>query len=318
MSDLVTIKNTILSVQESFEKLATTDINFQKEIQFAMQIIESNAGLAEVCIKNPSSLRNAIINVSAINLSLNPATKFAYLVPRDGKVCLDISYIGLSKLATDSGSILWVQAQIVREKDDFKFHGVGLRPTHSYNPFALTADRGEIIGAYCVAKTADNEFLCNPMSLDEILDIRDRTAGYQAWENKKIKSTPWVSDFSEMAKKTVIRRDYKLWPKSERLSKAIDILNEDDGINFVEEQAPRDVTPPAEADLDKVKALVLELENGETRLLTHINIKYKPKDKIESLSDFNAEQVKYSLEFLKSHVDEARKIKTNKAQGAQA
>jgi recombination protein RecT len=33
--------------------------------------------------------------VAAIGITLNPASKLAYLVPRDGMVCLDISYMGL-------------------------------------------------------------------------------------------------------------------------------------------------------------------------------------------------------------------------------
>jgi recombination protein RecT len=178
MSDLVIIKDTILSVKERFEELTTPDIHFQKELQFAMQLIEASSYLASVCVKNPESLKHAVMNISAIGLSLNPATKLAYLVPRGGKVCLDISYMGLARLATDSGSILWVQAQIVRKEDTFIYHGVGIRPTHDFNPFST--DRGDMVGAYCIVKTVDGEFLSNPMSIDEIFDIRDRTEAYNA------------------------------------------------------------------------------------------------------------------------------------------
>jgi hypothetical protein len=121
-----------------------------------------------------------------------------------------------------------------------------------------------------------------------------------------------------MAKKTVVKRDYKLWPKSARLSKAIEILNQHDGIDFEKEKQVRDVTPPQDSDLDKLKSLVEELENGEVRLLAHVNIKYKPKEKIESLNDLNLEQVNYSLGFIRSHVDEARKKKYEQSAGAQS
>jgi recombination protein RecT len=43
----------------------------------------------------------------------------AYLVPRDGKVCLDISYMGMMHLAQQCGAIQWGQAVLVREGDQF-------------------------------------------------------------------------------------------------------------------------------------------------------------------------------------------------------
>ncbi len=81
-------------------------VNYDTEAMFAMQIINKNSYLMGIANSNPASLRDAVINIASIGLSLNPATKYAYLVPREKAACLDISYIGLIKLATDTGSIL--------------------------------------------------------------------------------------------------------------------------------------------------------------------------------------------------------------------
>lgn len=204
--------------QEQFFAPAVVDnaVKWEKESQFAIQLFQANDFLAKTAINNPTSAQNAIINVAAIGVSLNPALKHAYLVPRQGKVCLDISYMGLLHLAMESGSILWGQAVIVHKNDEFKLTGLGSLPIHNYSPFG---DRGEIVGVYCTVKTAHGDFLTECMSIDEVYSIRNRSESY------KRNSGPWVSDAGEMIKKTVVKRANKYWPKVSRLSAAIEYLN---------------------------------------------------------------------------------------------
>jgi recombination protein RecT len=173
---------------------------------------------------------NAITNIAAIGISLNPAKKQAYLVPRDGKICLDISYIGLMDLAMSTGTIRWAQAELVYAADSFALNGFDKPPSHTYNPFAK--DRGEAIGVYVVVKTSDGDYLTETMSIDDVNAIRDRSSAWKAWISKK-SSCPWVTDPGEMAKKTVVKRGYKYWPKTERLDQAIHHLNTDGGEGLV-------------------------------------------------------------------------------------
>ncbi|EOK6706430.1 recombinase RecT, partial [Escherichia coli] len=74
-----------------------------------------NDFLAKTAQANLPSARNAIINVAAIGITLNPSSKLAYLVPRGGAVCLDISYMGLLHLAQVTGAIQWGQCKLVYE-----------------------------------------------------------------------------------------------------------------------------------------------------------------------------------------------------------
>ncbi|EON5390422.1 recombinase RecT, partial [Escherichia coli] len=67
-------------------------LTWAKESQFAIQQFQKNDFLAKTAQANLPSARNAIINVAAIGITLNPSSKLAYLVPRGGAVCLDISY----------------------------------------------------------------------------------------------------------------------------------------------------------------------------------------------------------------------------------
>lgn len=232
MSNIVAIKDEIYALRDTFQaRLTNNSLNFEVEAGFAVQQMENNDYLLSMAMNNRQSVINAVTNVAAIGISLNPARKQAYLVPRDKKVCLDISYIGLVDLATQSGSIVWAKSELVYSADNFQMGEPGTLPSHKFNPFAK--DRGEVIGAYVVVKTPGGEYLCDAMGIDEINSIRDRSSAWKAYKSKGV-SCPWVTDPGEMAKKTVIKRASKLWPKNERLNMAIQHLNVelDEGIEF--------------------------------------------------------------------------------------
>lgn len=200
-------------------------IIWQKESNFAIQLLKKNKSLDDIAWKNPDSLRNAIVNISAIGISLNPALKHAYLVPRKGEVCLDISYMGLLHLACLSGSIMWGQAKIVREKDSYMSQGIDKAPKHEFNAFG---DRGGIVGVYCTVKTRDGDYLTEEMDLNTVYDIRDRSMAF------KSNSGPWISDPEQMIRKTVVKRASSYWPKVDRLDTAVHMLNieNEEGIDF--------------------------------------------------------------------------------------
>ena len=58
---------------------AATDqsVTWAKESQFAIQAFQKNDFLAKTAMANPTSAQNAIINVAAIGITLNPAAKQA-------------------------------------------------------------------------------------------------------------------------------------------------------------------------------------------------------------------------------------------------
>jgi recombination protein RecT len=229
MSSIIPYQAEIESAQKKFIDIvvkSNSGVVFEVESMFAVQAISKNDFLAGVANKNLPSLRNAIINVASVGLSLNPVTQYAYLVPRDGQVCLDVSYKGLLKLATDCGSILWGRAELVYEKDSFKYRGPATVPDHVADVFS--ADRGPFVGVYCVAKTAEGDFLVDIMNAAEIKQVEASSKTTKA-------DTPWKKWFGEMAKKTIIKRASKTWPRSdknERLAQAIQIVNDHEGIDF--------------------------------------------------------------------------------------
>ncbi|EKN5134270.1 TPA: recombinase RecT [Yersinia enterocolitica] len=240
--------------QEPLFSSALTDqgVTWAKESQFAVQLFQRNEYLTKTAIANPASAQNAIINVAAIGITLNPASKLAYLVPRDGMVCLDISYMGILHLAQATGAIKWGQCKLVYSNDTYESNGLDSAPTHKYNTFG---DRGTVVGGYCTIKTPDGDYLTEEMSLAEI----------KATEaTSKAKNGPWKNFWEEMARKTIVKRASKYWPRRERLDAAIDYVNTEggEGSNFDNAKLPeRDVTPITAEQNDKINSILIQVNS---------------------------------------------------------
>jgi recombination protein RecT len=231
--ELAPIDKIVYEAAPLFEAtLIDKSIAFAREAEFAIQAICASSYSMKIARENPQSVRDAVANIAAIGISLNPAKKQAYLVPRKGGIVLVISYMGLLDLAIQSGSILWGQAELVYANDQFILNGFDNPPTHGRNPFSK--ERGELIGVYVVVKTKDGDYLTGTMTASEVWDIRDRSDAWAAYTKDKSKLCPWVTDEGEMVKKTMIKRAYKTWPKTDRLDAAVHHLNvgADEGITF--------------------------------------------------------------------------------------
>ena len=200
---------TYIDQQEHLFVTSTKDVNWASEKQFAIQILAGNDYLARIANGNKVSLQSAIVNVAHIGISLNPALKHAYLVPRKGAICLDVGYMGLLHLAVSSGVVRWGQSKLVYANDTYTSAGLDEAPNHEYSAFG---DRGDVIGVYCTVKTIDGDFLTEEMSISDIHDIRNRSEAYKAYL-KKGTACPWTTDPGEMIKKTVLKRAQKYWPK---------------------------------------------------------------------------------------------------------
>ena len=257
--------------------LSDESLTWEKEKQFAIQMLTANDYLAKIAGQKPATLQNAIINVASIGISLNPALKHAYLVPRKGGVCLDVGYMGLLHLAQSSGVILWGQSKLVYSNDTYESNGLSKEPTHKTNPFG---DRGNVIGVYCTVKTIDGDFLTDEMSIADVYAIRDRSDGY-----KSGKSSPWKTDEGEMIRKTVVKRAYKYWPKCERLGSAIQMLNEN-GEGII---AEKDVTPFIENPIRELQDLFINKDPAQ----------YLPWLKVEKFEDVTEDQASAAVLILR-------------------
>jgi len=209
---------------------------FAREISFAVQHATKNPYLQK-CTSN--SVLRAVMNVAQIGLTLNPVSKYAYLIPRyngqskELECVLEPSYIGLAKLLTDSGSVTSIECHLIYEGDLIKVDMASEQKILSHVPYFLNGkEKGGILGVYSIGILPDYSKHVEVMSFIELNEIRDRSESYKAFKEGKIKSTTWITDEGEMCRKTVIKRHSKYLPKSEKtvkLERAIDLDNETNG-----------------------------------------------------------------------------------------
>lgn len=142
---------------------------------------------------------------------------------------------GIMKLVRNSGEISTWSVQAVYENDNFDFC-LGDEEHIIHKP--ALANRGKIIAVYSIVTMKDGEKSREVMSVEDVNAIRARS--------RSGNSGPWVSDFAEMAKKTVVRRHSKRLP----LSTDIDGVIRDDDELFM---PPAEQPAPAATETTEAK-----------------------------------------------------------------
>ncbi len=159
------------------------------------------------------SVLECLLNCSA--LGIEPDGRRAHLIPYGNKCTLIIDYKGIVELAKRSGDIANVFSQIVCDRDEFQWENGEI--THRID---WRQARGEVYAVYSTVTFKDGAKQSDVMTRDEVEKIRKRSRAGE--------SGPWVTDWSEMAKKTSFRRLSKWLTLSPEVSDAL----EKDGDNF--------------------------------------------------------------------------------------
>lgn len=202
------------SKQAEIAKMLPKHLNAERLLKVAQIAATTTPALAKCDV---ASLIGAIGQCAQMGLEPNTVLGHAYLVPfntkrkdADGKerwvnsVQVIIGYKGLIDLARRSGQIVSIAAHEVCANDKFELV-YGLDEKLNHTP-ALGA-RGELIGFYAVAKLKDGGHCFEFMSAHQVKEIM---AGTQS----KGKYGPWQDHFTEMGRKTAIRRLAKYLPLS--------------------------------------------------------------------------------------------------------
>ena len=206
-------KNTIISYlsNESFKSQIKSALpkhmSSDRMIRIAMTEVRKTPKLQEC---NPISFMGAIIQCSQLGLEPGNNLGHAYLLPY-GKECqLIIGYRGMIDLARRSGQIIKLIAQDVYENDFFEYE-FGLNEKLRHIP--AKENRGKLISFYALAQLKDGGNQFEVMSKQEIDSIMT--------QSKSSKFGPWQTHYTEMGKKTVIRRLFKYLPVSIELTQAV-------------------------------------------------------------------------------------------------
>lgn len=195
----------------------------ERMIQVATLVVYRTPKLQEC---DPNTILASVMRAATLGLDLDPALGEAYLVPRwNSKARVNecqcqIGYQGLRKLAMQSGKVRVIEAVLVHELDHFEFRRTP-EPVIEHVPF-LAADRGAAHLVYAYGKLATGEVLAEVMTASEIEAVHARSeSARNAARKGEPEVGPWVSDWGEMARKTVLRRLCKALPRSPELAEAI-------------------------------------------------------------------------------------------------
>lgn len=194
-----------------FRKALPPHISSEKFIRVALSAIQ-NADENELMKADRSSIRKAVLRCAADGLLMNGQE--AALVIYKGQAQYLPMVRGILKLARNSGEISKVVAQVVYERDEFDIQFVTDGPPIVHSP--ARGDRGDMIGVYALAKLKDGTWT-DPewMTVEQVNKIRARSYAKN--------SGPWVTDYEQMALKTVIKRAAKRWPSSTDLDDALHV-----------------------------------------------------------------------------------------------
>lgn len=202
------IKSLILSeaMRKQFALALPKHLTPDRFARIALTTVNKNPKLLN-CTKE--SLLACLLDCS--QLGIEPDGRNAHLIPYGEKCTLIVDYKGLVGLARRSGEIADVHADVVYENDDFTYSfGSDSKLVHK----PALKERGKPIAAYSYVRLKDGSSSYEVMNLEEINAIKKRSKAGNAG--------PWVSDWAEMAKKTVFRRHSKWLPVSSEFQESID------------------------------------------------------------------------------------------------
>ena len=200
-----TMQAYIKAMEPAIKKALPSVITPERFTRMVLSALSSTPKLAEC---SPQSFLAAMMTAAQLGVEPNTALGQAYLLPyrNHGQMeCqFQLGYKGLIDLAYRSGEVSVIRAHTVYENDVFEYE-LGMDPKLRHVP--AKADRGEAVAYYAMFKTKDGGYGFEEMSVD---DVQRHAQRYS--KSYGSGSSPWRSNFDEMAKKTVLKRALKYAP----------------------------------------------------------------------------------------------------------
>jgi recombination protein RecT len=194
---------------------------------------------------DPNSVLLSAFYAARIGLYPGGTLGLCYFIPRKKQCNLEIGYQGYLEMSFRNKFLANVYADVVLRDEEFRAGVVDSRPTLNHET-PLERDMGEktmrdrVVGAYCVYQTSGG--VSHRMLTRKQLDAVDS------------KGNVWLSHYSEMCRKTAIRRAAKDWSKTIdlRLALALDDQLEIGAQQTLGAEVPTFDSTPADFSLDDI------------------------------------------------------------------
>ena len=178
------------------------DVNIERFVQNSKALLNGNETLFKFAKQNGTGqiisgmMRGAFLGLDFMNSE-------AYLIPYGSTLNFMPSYKGMIKLCIKYSTrpINTIYAKIVREGDEFSEEIVNGQPSVTFRPKPFS--NAPMIGCFAVCLYKDGGM---------IYEVMSKTDVEQCKRSSKSKNSPAWTFYSEMAKKTVLRRLAKSIP----------------------------------------------------------------------------------------------------------
>ena len=186
--------------------------------------IANSKAADKLCRCAGASVLDSLVSCARLDLSLTKALGHAYLVPFKNICTLMVGYKGFVKLIIETQQVRHLETVVVYDGDDFKFWRDEKGPHLEHVPCPESqGDEKKLRLVYLVAVTADGGTMFEMMNRAEIDKVRK--------SSQSANDGPWAYWYTEMARKSVIRRFEKVIPKGmetpadKRLADALELDN---------------------------------------------------------------------------------------------
>lgn len=238
------------------ESVLPKHMSGERMYQLAISTVNQTPQLAEC---STMSVLSCLMKCSALGLEPSAVDGLgrAYILPYRNKGQMTatflIGYKGMLDLARRSGEIKDISARAVFDGDEFEYE-FGLDEKLRHKPTSREHKPGEKpTHVYMVAHFKDGGHYIDVMTYEEVEAIRKRS--------KAKDNGPWVTDYTAMAKKTVIRRAFPYLPVSveaQQAAAADETTPDYSGIlaPIIPESdpaAPQDAPIEADADVEPIE-----------------------------------------------------------------
>lgn len=253
------IRQNMVAMAPEFKAALPSHISVEKFTRVAMTAIQNNPDLQNA---DRRSLFGAVVRLAQDGLLPDGREAAIVLFGKQAQAMPMIA--GILKKVRQSGEIAYISAHVVYSNDRFKWT-LGFDENVEHEPAPLDQEPGEPVAAYAVAVLKDGSRLLEVMRKSDIEKVRNvsRAKG----------NGPWVQWWSEMARKTVMRRLSKRLPMSTDLDDAFErdkTMESDftsDGAPNVTDHAPISRLDALEHQIDAEREDLAEEQTGEIHTL---------------------------------------------------
>lgn len=212
-----TLEDFVQANMASLQQVASRSIDVSRLARLIIAQVQQNPNLRNC---KAASIFRAMQQAAEVGLEPGNALGHSYLVPYKDEAQFIIGYRGFLELARRSGQIATLVAFPVYEGDEFEIE-LGADPKIRHIPnLDVSHDVAKLRLVYAVAKGKDGTLYPDVMTRADIDKIRSRS--------RSGNSGPWVTDYVEMARKTVVRRLAKYLPLSLEMATAVSIDEDGD------------------------------------------------------------------------------------------